>query len=178
MHLGIQNQNKTVLCDQKHRGTTSSLVSCHASRYHALNVPTQHLKAEGSLFCLWFKLAGREPAPIWRQCNFSVQWSVRLKLTRFCCVYKSYFFPWVCLGSLELRRYDLFCNRWHSCMLYHICLFFFFGKQLIEILLRNFKALHFFCSTYTPKFAVWNFEQQQLMVLAIFCVQLLCYCST
>lgn len=56
--------------------------------------------------------------------------------------------------------------------------FFFFGKQLIEILLRNFKALHFFCSTYTPKFAVWNFEQQQLMALAIFCVQLLCYCST
>lgn len=119
------NTNPPTLYDQKHRGTSSSLVSCRASRYHVLNVPTQHLKAEISLFCLWFKLAGWEPAPIWKQCNFSVQCSARLKLTQLCCVYKSYFFfPVGLLDSLEIVRHKPFCKRWHSSALCHICLLF------------------------------------------------------
>lgn len=149
MHPDIKQRNKTILYDQKHRGTTSSLVSCHASCYHVLNVPTQNLKAEGSLFCLWFKLAGREPAPIWRQCSFSVQCSVRLKLTQFCCVYKSYFFPWVCWAAWSWGM--TFSARADITVLFITYAFFFFGKQWIGILLRNFEALHFFCSTHMPK---------------------------
>lgn len=128
VHPGIKQQNKTALHDQKHRGTTSYLVSCRASRYHVLNVPTQHLKAEGSLLCLWYNLAGREPAPIWRQCKLSVKCRVRLNTILLCL--QVLFFPLGLLGSLELLRYDLFCNTWHNSPLYHICLFFFLWQAM------------------------------------------------
>lgn len=90
-------------------------------------------KGRVSSFCLWFKLAGWEPAPIWKQCSFSVQCSARLKLTQLCCVYELYFFPWVCWtawrswGISHSAKDDI-------AMLFGTYVFCFFGKQWIEIL--------------------------------------------
>lgn len=158
MHPGIKQQNKTALYDQKHRGMTSFLVSSYASSYHVLNVPTQHLKVEGSLFCLWFKLAGREPAPIWRLCKLfsSLQCQTQVNTVLLCL--QVLFFPLGLLGSLELLRYDLFCNTWHNCTLYHICLFFSLASDELRFCLETLSLFTFSALPTCPNsFAVWNF---------------------
>lgn len=143
MHLGIKQQNKTALYDQTHRGAISFFMSCCASCYRVLNVPTQHLKAEGSLFCLWFKLAGREPDPIWRQRKlFSSKWCQTLVNTMLLCL-RVLFFPLGFLGSLELLRCDLFCSTWHNCTLYHICLFFSLASGELRFCLETLKLFTF-----------------------------------
>lgn len=176
MHPGIKQQNKTALYDQPDRGATSFFVSCCASCYRVLNVPTQHLKAEGSLFCLWFKLAGGEPAPIWRQCKlFSSKWCQTLVNTMLLCLQVLFFLlgfwaAWSSWGVTFSAVHDI-------TVLFITYAIFFFGEQWVEILLRNFKALHFFCSTHMLKpicclellTAVNDFD--------FFCVQLFCYCS-